>query len=143
MLKEITKDNLTDVLKLKVGEGQDGFVADNSVSIAQAHYSDYAWFRAIYADDIPVGFIMLSDNPEEGDYFLWRLMVDGKYQGQGYGKKAVELLVDYVKTRPNANELLVSYGEGEAGPAKFYEKLGFVPNGEKYGDEVGASLKLD
>ena len=34
-------------------------------SIAQAHFEEKAWYRAIYADERPVGFIMLYDDPEE------------------------------------------------------------------------------
>jgi len=44
-LQEITKDNLNEILKLKVKDDQQDQVAPNSVSIAQGHYSDKAWFR--------------------------------------------------------------------------------------------------
>jgi hypothetical protein len=60
-LREVTLDNLRDVLRLTVAAHQEQFVASNAVSIAQAYfYRDSAWFRAIYADDTPVGFVMLA-----------------------------------------------------------------------------------
>jgi hypothetical protein len=63
-LREITKENLSGILKLKVASYQEKFVASNAVSIAQAHFSPLvAWFRAIYADEVPVGFVMLEDDP--------------------------------------------------------------------------------
>ena len=60
-------------------------VANNAVSIAQAHFEPCAWFRGIYANETPVGFIMLYDDPDEPAYFLWRLLVAEEYQGLGYG----------------------------------------------------------
>jgi diamine N-acetyltransferase len=117
-------------------------VASNALSIAQAHFSQYAWFRALYADEMPVGFIMLYDNPDEPEYFLWRLMIAAPHQGKGYGRQAVEHLIAYVRTRPNAKELLVSCGEGEGSPEEFYRRLGFARNGEMEEDEVVLSLPL-
>jgi diamine N-acetyltransferase len=74
-LREITKETVGSILALQVAPEQQHFVASNAVSIAQAHFSPEAWFRAIYADETPVGFIMLSDRPDTSEYFLWRLMV--------------------------------------------------------------------
>ena len=117
-------------------------VAPNALSIAQAHFSDKAWFRAIYADETPVGFIMLYDDPEETEYFLWRLMIAGPHQGKGYGRRAVEQLIEYVKTRPGAEGLLTSHVPIEGGPEGFYRKLGFEPTGEVHGGEVVMRLEL-
>ena len=141
-LKEITEDTVTAVMKLEVTEPQKAFVAPNAVSIAQAHFSDKAWFRAVYADDTPVGFVMLYDDPEKALYYLWRLMIGGEYQGKGYGRKAMELLIDHVRTRPNATELKTSYVPIEGGPKPFYLGLGFEPTGEMDGEEVVARLTL-
>jgi diamine N-acetyltransferase len=59
-LREITKDNWRDLLRLKVAPSQEQFVASNAMSIAEAHFNpEVAWFRAIYAGDVPVGFLML------------------------------------------------------------------------------------
>ena len=44
---------------------------------------DPVWMRAIYAGDTPVGFLMTSEAPDRGDYFLWRLMIDARFQGDG------------------------------------------------------------
>lgn len=129
-LREITGETLRSIMRLDVGESQKKFVAPNVVSIAQAHFEKKAWFRAIYADDTPVGFVMLYDDTDEPEYFLWRLMVDARYQGNGFGRSAVELLVDYVRTRPGATELKVSHVEGDGSPEKFYLKLGFEHTGE-------------
>lgn len=142
-LREVSKDSAREIIKLQVSEAQNQFVAPNTVSIAQAYFDrDRAWFRAIYADETPVGFLMLYDDPREPVYFLWRLMIDGRYQGMGFGYKAIDLLVAHVKTRPAATELKVSYVPGEGSPGPFYRKAGFVETGEVSDGENVMSLKL-
>jgi diamine N-acetyltransferase len=142
-LREITKDTVRALCALKVAPEQEQFVASNAFSIAQAHFDEYAWFRAIYAGDIPVGFVMLSDNPDAPEYFLWRLMIADGYQHRGYGRRAVQCLIEYVRTRPNASELLVSYHPGEGSPREFYRSLGFEDTGRMDDGEVVLCLSLE
>lgn len=129
-LREVTADTVRIICDLNPGPGAENFVAPNAVSIAQAYFEPAAWFRGIYADEEPVGFIMLEDDVDNREYHLWRLMIDQRHQRSGYGRRAVELLIDYVRTRPGAMELLTSYVPGDAGPADFYRRLGFTPTGE-------------
>jgi diamine N-acetyltransferase len=130
-LREITKENLREIFRLKVSAEQERFVAPNAVSIAQAYFDrDVAWFRAIYAGEMPVGFVMLHDEPAERKYYLWRFMVDQRYQGLGYGARALNQIIEYVRTRPGAHELLTSVVPGEGSPGPFYEKLGFTYTGD-------------
>ena len=142
-LREVSEENLGLIFKLDVSEEQRKFVAPNTVSIAQAYFArELAWFRAIYADDTAAGFLMLADDPDKAEYFLWRFMIDARYQGMGFGRQAIELLIDYVKTRPNALEIKTSYVPGEGTPGPFYRKLGFVETGEVLEGENVMSLKL-
>ena len=141
-LREITKDTVRVIIKLGVAADQTNFVAPNAVSIAEAYFEPKAWFRAIYADEEPVGFIMLFDDADKPEYYLWRLMVAADHQAEGYGRRAVELLIDYVRTRPNATELLTSYVPDEKGPMRFYQKLGFTETGEIDDGEVTTRLTL-
>ena len=134
-LREITEETLIDFLKLKVSKEQEKFVAPNAVSIAQAHFSDKAWFRGIYADDTPVGFIMVSIDQEKEEYFIWRLMIGKDFQRMGYGKIAVLKLIDFLKSEYSAEKLLVSCVPEDGGPEPFYLKLGFTPTGEYDGGE--------
>ena len=141
-LREVTQETVNSILNLRVTKEQEQFVASNAVSIAEAHFSEDAWFRAIYADETPIGFLMLSDQPDKGEYFLWRFMVDVQHQGKGYGSRALELLIDHVKTRPNAKELFLSHVPGTGSPEGFYRRLGFEHTGEQAGDELVMKLTL-
>jgi diamine N-acetyltransferase len=61
-LREVTYANLFEVLDLKIKPEQECLVAPNSVSISEAHFWRTGWFRAIYADDTLVGFVMIDDH---------------------------------------------------------------------------------
>lgn len=141
-LRPINKENLGAVLNLQVAPAQQGFVASNAKSLAQAHFYKDAWYRAIYADETPVGFLMLSDEPAAQEYFLWRLMVAEPYQRMGFARRALDLLVDYVKTRPGATELLVSHSQGDGNPGPFYERYGFEYTGQVLEGELVMRLPL-
>jgi diamine N-acetyltransferase len=80
---------------------------------------------------------MLYDDPERPEYYLWRLMIDAAHQRRGYGREALRLLCDRVRTRPGACELLTSAVPGEGSPRPFYESCGFIATGEvDDGEEV-------
>jgi diamine N-acetyltransferase len=141
-LREITADSVRAICTLAVTEDQLRFVAPNAISIAQAHFAREAWFRAIYADETPVGFAMISDKPEVPEYILWRFMIDTRHQLFGFGRRAIELLVAHVRTRPGATAFMTSAVPGEGSPQAFYEKLGFAATGDVEDGEVVLRLEL-
>jgi diamine N-acetyltransferase len=135
-LREITDENRDAVTALRVAPGQEEFVASVAESFKDAEETPEGnpWYRAIYAGEEPVGFVMLSWNvtPQpgiRGPWFLWRLLIDQRFQGRGYGRAAIDEIVRIVLAE-GATELLSSYALGEGEPWPFYQKLGFRPTGE-------------
>lgn len=141
-LQEVTAESVLTICRLDVSDEQKHFVAPNAVSIAEAYFYPKAWFRAIHADNTPVGFLMLDDDPDEPRYFLWRYMIDARYQKLGFGKRAMDLLIEYVRTRPNAHEMTLSCHPGEEGPEPFYQCYGFTRTGNWVGDECEMRIDL-
>ena len=150
-LREITKDSVREFCRMEVGTDQDGLVAPNAVSIAQAHFHDEAWFRGIYADETPVGFAMLEDwsqtggdeaHPYDGAAYvsLWRFMIDTRYQKYGFGAQALRLLITHARTRPGVVNMLLSFVPKDLNPEEFYKRFGFVRTGEE--DEGELIMKL-
>ncbi|MCB8976321.1 MAG: GNAT family N-acetyltransferase [Ardenticatenaceae bacterium] len=138
-LRKIDDTNRTAVLALRVAPEQEQFVGGtvhNALADAQAYPHANPWFRAIYAEDVLVGFVMLSWNvvPDPpviiGPWFLWKLLIDTRYQRKGYGQTAVRLIADIVRAE-GGTELFTSYVEGEGEPWPFYQRLGFRKNGER------------
>ncbi|HTN47930.1 MAG TPA: GNAT family N-acetyltransferase [Burkholderiaceae bacterium] len=145
-LREITKDTVISIVKLDAGDDRTQ-VAPNSVSIAEAYFQKEAWFRAIHVGDELVGFVMLYDptlveHPEEPDFFLWRLMIDRAHQGKGYGRAAIERLIEHVKTRPGAQRLLVSHVKSVDRLANFYQAAGFRYTGAEVDGELVMERRL-
>ena len=125
-LKEISESNVRVVTSLAVAPGQDLFVADNATSLAEALFSDRAWYRAVYADETPVGFCMVYQDLEKPIYYLWRFMIDARYQRLGFGRKAMEQLIERGRSLSGVSEMLLSIVEGDGSPRRFYESLGFA-----------------
>jgi diamine N-acetyltransferase len=144
-LEPIDEGNVKAVFDLRVAPGQERFVASNAWSLAQALAEhDIAWPRAIVAGDEVVGFLMLEIDPDEEDgrpFWLWRLMIAADRQGRGYGRAALALALDEVRTR-GGTEIYTSWVPGEGSPGPFYVRLGFRPTGELDDDEIVARLTL-
>ena len=141
-LREITAETVRQICGLQVHEHQRHLVAPNAVSIAQAYFSDLAWMRAVYADDEPVGFVMIEDNPDKAEYFLWRFMIDARFQSLGFGFRAMEQIIEHVRSRPGATEFITSVVDTDGGALPFYRKLGFEPTGEMEENEIVLRLDL-
>lgn len=146
-LREITDANRDAVVALRVRPGQERFVAGVAESLEEAAATPEGapWYRAIYAGETPVGFVMLSWNVTPapgilGPWFLWRLLIDAEHQGRGYGREALRQVVELVRAE-GATELLTSYQPGDGEPWPFYERIGFRPTGEMDGTEI--VLRLD
>ena len=160
--------NFDDLIDLKVADDQKGFVASNIYSLAEAYAAKasdgYALPFGIYLDDKPIGFIMFGYYPDLdyakaafGDelevpdyipksYLLWRFMIDKEYQRNGYGKEALKLALDYIKTYPcgEAEYCWLSYEPENEVARKLYASVGFMeaekmPEGW---DEIPAVMKL-
>jgi diamine N-acetyltransferase len=141
-LREISKDTVRAICRLAVAPEQNGFVAPNAVSLAEALFEPKAWYRAVYAGEEPVGFVMLFDDPEAPEYYLWRFMIAAGHQGRGFGKQALAQVIAYVRSRPRAGELTTSCVPGEGSPCGFYQKMGFAFTGEVDENELVMRLPL-
>ena len=157
-LKKINRNNIGEILKLEVFDNQKSFVATNNSSIIEAYLAitenNHVFTFGIYKDDIPIGFLMIgydviSDDEDapmiaKGNYNIWRLMIDKKFQGKGFGKKAIDLALEFVNSFPcgTAKYCWLSY-ESENDLARYlYKSVGFVETEEKDGEEIVAILEL-
>jgi GNAT superfamily N-acetyltransferase len=124
-----------------------GGTVDDALAEAAAVPEANPWYRGVYVDDVPVGFVMMSWDATAtdeifGPWFLWKLMVARSAQGQGVGRAIVDRMVQIVRDHGDS-ELLTSYGEGPGDPSGFYAALGFLPTGQRDDDdEVLAALQV-
>ncbi|NYD70359.1 GNAT family N-acetyltransferase [Herbiconiux flava] len=145
-LEELAASNIVAANTLSLKPGQEQFVAPVSHSIAEAYVNPAtAWPRVVLEDDEVVGFIMGNFDPDaQEDEFkacIWRINVAADAQGHGVGRFAVLAVADEARRR-GLERITVIYEPGEAGPAAFFEKIGFTPYGETPYGETVAALEL-
>ena len=157
-LQRIDGRNVWDILKLKVSKEQQNFVAGNDISLIEAYIckteNGQIFPFGIYHDGVPVGFLMIGfgtdsswdDAPAiaQNNYDLRRLTIDAKFQGRGYGKEALMLALEFIRTFPcgKAEFCWLSYEPNNKVAQDLYRSYGFVETGEKDGEEVIAVLRL-
>lgn len=139
-LKKITDDNVWDIIKLSVNKEQENFVASNMSSIIEAYVTTpedgVALPFGIYNDEELIGFVMIGrfEKVIEGDpalvlgnYCLWRLMIDARFQRKGYGKQAMKVIMDYIETMPcgKSEYCWLSYEPENLVAKQLYASCGF------------------
>jgi diamine N-acetyltransferase len=145
----VTEDDYQAVMGLRRGPGQERYlgsmISHFEDAIADARACPRYW--SVHDGDQLVGFVMISDNiPAEtlaadddivGPYYLWRLLIDHRFQRRGYGAATIDAVVRYLRTRPNAAALLTSCKSGDGSPQPFYLHYGFTKTGEmKWGEDI-------
>lgn len=140
-LREITSEDHDAVVAVRVAEPQLRYVGTVEDALLEAEEAPEGspWYRAVYEGDRPVGFVMLSwdvvPNPPHiiGPWFLWKLIVDAKHQRRGIGTEVVRLVADLIR-REGGADLLTSHVEGDGDPGPFYNRIGFLPTGDRDAD---------
>lgn len=154
-LRPITTDNWVECIELTPTEEQQqhGFVATNVLSLAQAYAEPWWNPLAIYSGDTMVGFVMYGRWPETGipkhhgspepgvDYIL-RMMIDEHHQGRGYGRAAMQALIDRIKRQPGCREIQLDYDSVNVVAERLYSSLGFRPIYGSVDGEITARLVI-
>ena len=149
-LEKVNGKNVWELLKLRVLDNQETFVASNDISLIEAYTAitsnGYAFPFGIYDEDTPVGFLMIGFSVDDywddapaiakGNYNLWRLMIDKNYQGHGFGKEAVRLALDFIRTLPCGEAVFcwLSYEPENNVARHLYRSFGF--------EETAAALDI-
>ena len=153
----VTEDDVEAVMGLRRGPGQEPYLgmmlSHFEDAVADAHACPRYWSVHDAADGTLVGFVMISDDiPAEtlaarddtvGPYYLWRLLIDARQQGRGYGRATLDAVADYVRAKPNGQVLLTSCRAGAGSPQPFYLRYGFEKTGIVLWEEEEDLLRLD
>ncbi len=155
-LRKITLENRRELFKLKTTDDQCRFVASNLSSVASCYVlatnGGSPLPFAIYADEQMVGFVMIVygitgyEIPKIADnnYCILRLMIGEQHQRRGYGREAMQKILEYIRTFPvgPAQYCWISYEADNTVAEKLYESFGFRTNGEICNNEPVTVLKL-
>ena len=141
-LEPVTKENLDAVLALSVHDSQKGFVSTTAESLVQAYvYARTAFPFAVCDGQDVVGFIMMGYYEQKQYYTLWKLLIDRGCQHRGYGRKALELGIAYLKDRFDVSEIYTGVLPGNAAAKSLYLSAGFRETGLVENDMEELCLK--
>lgn len=143
-LQPVTIENWYACTQLKVKPEQLAlFPAPVVYWIAESKYVSDFELRAIYSEKVLVGFLVFCTKPDtDNNYWIPALMIDEKYQGKGYGRAALKMLIRLMSNKRNANGMRIMIGHRPDNQiaGKLYESLGFMRISEKVID--GEILRL-
>lgn len=127
-LKTIIKDNWVDAISLRVKEDQVNFVASNAVSLAQLNFLENFHAKGVYYGEEMVGFTLYGIDEDDHEYWIYRMMIDAKHQGKGFGKETVKLVIEDIRAikEERHHTITLSYEPGNIHAKRIYEKMGFT-----------------
>ena len=138
-LRPITEENFIEAFNLTLAPGQERFVSHPIRSLAQAYvYRDQCQPFGIYAADRMVGYVMVIYDYDVPEYDIWHMMIDEGAQGHGYGREALDRVIEYIKTKPfgDSGRVALTCNKDNAVARKLYEDRGFAPTGNEDEDEI-------
>ncbi len=139
-LQPVTAGNWLGCIALRVSESQSHMVASNVYSLAEAWVFPQCIPLAIYDDDTLIGFLMYGCEREYGTWWISRFMIDERYQGSGYGRRALAELIEQFKREPECKVITISLVPENTAARSLYQKAGFAETGERIAGEDVLSL---
>jgi len=140
--RDITKNNFYECMKLAVRKDQP-FVASNAFSLAESKIFPFWITKVIYSEKQMVGFLMYTNDYENGELYLCRFMIDAKYQGKGYGREALEKLRNIAMKDKGIKTMKLSTRKDNVNGIRIYEKFGFIDTQKMEDDEEVFILDLE
>lgn len=137
-LREIDRSNWEDIIHLSLKEEQQHFMASNLYSLAEVQFLPGFMTRGVYLKDQAIGFLMFGIDPDDHNYWIYRFMIDKQFQGKGYGKAAMKLLIELIEGMNNSGKvIMIGYDPDNIGARKLYASVGFEKRGiADWGEEL-------
>ncbi|MFF7250167.1 GNAT family N-acetyltransferase [Embleya sp. NPDC008237] len=141
-LADLDRENWEEVIDLTVCQEQRDFIAPNLYSIAESRFLPGFVTRAVLYEGRAVGFAMYGPDPDDGEIWLYRLMIDEDHQRRGLGRAALREIVIHVGEVFGAPVLRLGVRTDNVAARALYISAGFVPTGQTFGDEELLELRL-
>ncbi|ASE35732.1 N-acetyltransferase (plasmid) [Mammaliicoccus sciuri] len=125
-IKNINLNNNKKIKNIELKSSQIGFIESVEECLDEAKINSNWVPVSIYLNSEVIGFAMYGFFEDEGKVWIDRIMIDKKYQGFGYGRQAMNLLISIVFKKYNTDNIYLSIINGNIVAKKLYESLGFV-----------------
>ena len=144
-LRAITEENFLDAFHLSLAPGQEAYVSHPIRSLAQAYvYRNQCQPFGIYAAGKMVGYVMVIYDYDVPEYDIWHMMIDKAEQGRGYGREALDRVIEYIKTKPfgGSDRVALTCNKNNSVARKLYEDRGFSATGNEDEDEIVMAMTV-
>jgi diamine N-acetyltransferase len=142
---QINETNFIDAFHLELAEGQDRYVSNPVRSLAQAYvyYKQCTPFGIFHGDKM-VGYVMVIYDYGIPEYDIWHMMIDRSEQGKGYGRAALQNVLDYIREKPfgDSDRVALTCNKENQTAMKLYLKAVFAPTGRSDEDEIELAMQL-
>lgn len=142
---KINGNTIDDIIDLAVEESQKHLIANNAEWLAEASFNDDSISYGIYFDNKPAGLISLIDprildtfdeHFQKDHLYVWRVMIDHRFQGKGLGNQAINFSKQYASIVGLKGVSLTTMDKEKGNALSIYQKLGFTPTGRRLDDEI-------
>lgn len=144
-LRKITEENFIDAFNLKLAPEQERFVSHPIRSLAQAYvYRKQCQPFGIYEGQTMVGYVMVIYDYDVPEYDIWHMMIEQAEQGKGYGKAALDRVLDYIREKPfgSSDRVTLTCNKENIRALTMYKSKGFAETGVTDGEEIELSLMI-
>lgn len=142
---EVTEKNWRSVAALNVAKDQQQFIESNAFSLAESLYEKNGTSVGLYDGEALVGYAMYGWYWEKRkSVWLDRFMIDEHYQGKGYAKRFLRILIQFLHDEFECKIIYLSLHPDNKLAMRLYESFGFRLNGDidDEGPVVGVVMEL-
>jgi diamine N-acetyltransferase len=133
-LERLTRDNWEQVITLDIADEQRRFLETPSVlhAVAEVQFHPTYTAYAICDDGMTVGFVTYGHLPEDqSKWWIPLLIIDRHHQGKGYGRAAMQTLINTVRVQaPYCQEIALNYKPENVAAERLYLSIGFEKTDE-------------
>ncbi|NVD39038.1 GNAT family N-acetyltransferase [Ensifer sp. HO-A22] len=130
------------IRNLAVDESQTDFIASNDESLEELAERPECVGFAVMAEGQPVGFAMYALDADDGNHWIYRLMIDISHQGKGFGGQALAALIETMATIPGCDAIYLGVYPDNTRAHALYQRFGFRETGKMIGGETVLRLDL-
>lgn len=135
-VERVKPEDHDDVVLLRPHSHQMGYMATNEESLEEAGGNPACVPLIIRTQGEPVGFAMYALDEDDQNYWIYRLMIDVRFQGRGYGRAALANIVDTLSELPDCTCVILGVKPENERARWLYERAGFRETGDVINDEI-------
>lgn len=133
-LEEITRENWRKAVFVTTDPQckcpiEEQWVMSSAFSIVQSAFEKEWQSRLIIDDKKVIGFVFYGLS-EQNRPLLCRYAIDAPLQGQGYGQKALPVVIEHIRKVYKCNDIYITLEKENERAVHIYKKFGFTATGE-------------